>query len=148
MFTAFGTHINLPFPLFSSSSKNIASVPTTTAARTVDLEKQDYILEEPPRALTTDKTVETNIWSGSIHEDEKEDPTSPKMGTRAYRERERRGKEKRESGEKEAMSRVVADNVCVNTSLPIQNQDGVAVRRDLVRKEEAADGTSTSFYRY
>lgn len=69
----------------------------------------------------------------------------PKLGTRAYRERERREKERRESREKETMTRVLADNVRVELGLPMQGHEhsGVAVKKEMVRTEEAAEGSSS-----
>ena len=102
-------------------------------------------MDEASHAFTTNNTVETNIWSGSLNEDEEEDSASPKLGTRAYRERERRKKERRESREKDTMSRVIADNVRVELGLPLQppqEQGGVTVKKEMVRKEESADEPS------
>lgn len=64
------------------------------------------------------------------------------MGTRAYRERERREKDRRESREKNGMTGMVADIVRVG-ELPIQGLEpengygGVEVKRSLVQREEA-----------
>jgi hypothetical protein len=144
MFSAFRTHLNFPFPLFSSSSAKPVSAPATIF-HSVDLEKQDRAVEEDPHPFTTDNTVETNIWSGSIHDEERDGELSPKLGTRAYRERERSEKERRESREKDTMTRVVADNVREELGLPMQGQEhgGVAVKREMIRKEEAAEASSS-----
>jgi hypothetical protein len=143
MLSAFKTHVNLPFPLFFSNSK---SAPTTRIPRhsigEVDLEKQAHAVEYPQPAFTKANTVETNIWTGSIDEDE-HGPAAPKMGTRAYRERERERREsaKRESKENDGAGRVIADSVHVD--LPIQGSEvehgGVAIRREVEQKSSFTD---------
>ena len=87
-------------------------------------------------------SVETNIWSGD-NEDESAGPAASKIDTRAYRERERHEKEKRDSREKAQMTRIVADNVLVELGLPARGSGGVEVRRELVRSEEAAEPPSS-----
>jgi hypothetical protein len=151
--STFRTHINLPFALFSASNKSNA-IPEpksqsrtqhqhTASAHRVHLQPQPqaHSISPSQHAISyPTKTVETIIWSGD--DDESVDPASPKMGTRAYRERERREKQKRESREKAQMTRGVADNVRVEFGLPIQDSGGVEITKELVRSEEAAESSS------
>lgn len=144
LFSAFRTHINVPFPLFTPlfTTASTKSAPSTQARRTstnsADLEKQAYINDPTQHAITTSSPVETSIWSGD--DDEELDPNAPKMGTRAYRERERREMLKRESREKNE-ARVIRDEVVVDMGLLIQGEvehGGVEVKREFVRMEEGA----------
>lgn len=144
LFAAFRTHINVPFPLFTpmfttSSAKspnNCTSGPKTrrTSSNSANFGNQAHT-DPTQNAITTSSPVETNIWSGE--DDDELDPNAPKMGTRAYRERERREMAKRESREKNE-ARVIPDEVNVNMGLPIQGPGGVEVKREIVQKEEDA----------
>jgi hypothetical protein len=145
LFSAFRTHINVPFPLFTPlfTSSSMKSTDSTRARRTstnnTDVEKQVHVNYDTQHAITTSSPVETNVWSG---DDEHElDPSAPKMGTRAYRERERREMLKRESREKNEVARVLPDNH-VDMGLPLHGYEaehgGVEVKREFVRKEEGA----------
>lgn len=151
VFSTFRTHINLPFALFSTSSQRNA-IPESESqygiqhqhAASIDLQSQSQAHSISPSQNDfsyATNSVETNIWSGD-NDNESADPAAPKMGTRAYRERERRDKEKRDSRDKAHMTRIVADNVRVEVGLPLQGSGGVEVRRELIRSEEAAKPSS------
>jgi hypothetical protein len=71
----------------------------------------------------TARTVETSIWSSPIGEKEGPDPLSPKVGSRAYRERERRENE-------QGFGREAEDMVLSN--------EGVVVEQRLERLEESS----------
>ncbi|KAG0652332.1 Pheromone a factor receptor [Hyphodiscus hymeniophilus] len=140
LFSTFRTHINVPFPLFNpmltpSSAKTTNISPARRAStNTADLEKQAHTEDTTQQAIVTSSPVQTNIWSGT--DDEELDPNVPKMGTRAYRERERREMMKRGSQEKNDISRVIPDNVYVNMGHSVQS--GVEVKREFVQKEADA----------
>lgn len=81
--SVFRTHFNLPIGMFSRSKQS---------STTPDLESQVR-----RHSSSNSQTIETTIWSGptahgALREDDDDeiDPSEPKMGTRAYRERERR----------------------------------------------------------
>lgn len=82
-FSVFRTHINLPFSHFNHKK---------SSPKDHDIEASPYRFP----ASSESQGVETNIWSGPTAsgalrvEDEPIDPLSPKLGSRAYRERERR----------------------------------------------------------
>jgi hypothetical protein len=128
IFSAFRTHITLPLPFFhkkrtttSNADNDIESQPQSyTSARRISAPSAN-----PHHFLdATQRTIETSIGSGpttshSAHHDEDSiDPLSLKLGSRAYRERERRESDglKEKEGKKER-SRVVADEVVVSTAL-------------------------------
>jgi hypothetical protein len=110
-FPALRTHFNIPFPLFSEKkgSTNAEDLEAKTCRFSVPRDSQ---------------TVETNIWSGAaahgaLTDEFVIDPTSLYMGTRAYRERERREleSEKAAGRERTLVSQVPEDCVTVSHSL-------------------------------
>jgi hypothetical protein len=151
-----------------SVTYNLPNIPVNQL--NIDLEAQHSSLVAPT-------TVSTQIWSGTslstqtphpgttstshipinTHTHSKNasqdlelelDPMAPKMGTRAYRERERREFE----AEKKEMTRVLADNVRVEIGIELLGDDveenggenkgkgkeGVVVKKTLERREEEA----------
>ncbi|KAH8590009.1 pheromone A receptor-domain-containing protein [Bisporella sp. PMI_857] len=86
----FGTHINFPSPIFSRRGAD---------TNDIDIEASPHIRHPSMHGASTNLddrnlTVETNIWSGrafnpEIEEGEAAGASSPKLGTRTYRERER-----------------------------------------------------------
>jgi hypothetical protein len=126
--STFRTHLNLPFPLFSFSLPSSRKLTTATSAlpSILDLESQGQSFAEEK------KTVQTTIWSPSSTAEESDiDPFSPKMGTRAYRERERREMlEAKKDIMKDGGRKVIADVV---------NVDGVKVEKKVVRREDDID---------
>ena len=142
LFSAFRTHISVSFPLFApvvtASTKPIAL--RRTSANKIDLEKQAHINNLAQPAITASSLVETKIWGGDVDDDL--DPNAPKIGTRAYRERERREMIKRECRGKREIPRVLPDNVHVGMDLALQDSEtehgGVEVKHEFVQKEEGA----------
>ncbi|KAL3419193.1 pheromone receptor 1 [Phlyctema vagabunda] len=107
VFGSFRTQLNLPFSLFKRSSCNKphevctcenSSCPTAALRVIPDLEAQNYEqaqLKKTPEVVSPfakTATVETQIWAEApVHSSaEDDDDGEPKLGTRAYRERERR----------------------------------------------------------
>jgi len=107
----------------------------------------------PPYSSThshTNTNTNTNTHSNNASQDLDFDldPTAPKMGTRAYRERERREFEAQKEGKKE-MTKVLADNVRVEMGIELlddeevgknsgKGKEGVVVKTRLERREEDA----------
>jgi hypothetical protein len=94
----FRTQFTLGFPIFALGPKK-----HSTTASTSSLESQT-----PPTAAPLDnsfKSVETSIWSNT----EELDPRVPRMGTRAYREWEKREHQRASSGRG-----VLADTVTID----------------------------------
>ncbi|TVY39097.1 Pheromone a factor receptor [Lachnellula occidentalis] len=148
--SSFRTHINLPFPIHSRFTPHRSS-PTTQVQRehlnpiilpNIDLEAQyprssaHPGLRIPlPSPVSTRSTVSTNIWSDGtaiatptsskhIPETVGEYPSSPKMGTRAYRERERRERD---------LEAVMEEDRGRAT------EDGVVVQRIIERRESSVE---------
>ncbi|TVY34542.1 Pheromone a factor receptor [Lachnellula subtilissima] len=148
--SSFRTHINLPFP-FHFSFTSHQQPPITQVQRrylnpvmlpNIDLESQyPQSSGRPgtriplPSPISTQSTVSTSIWSDGtsittsappkhVPETVDEYPSSPKMGTRAYRERERRERELEAVLEED---RGQAD------------EDGVVVQRIVERKESSVE---------
>jgi hypothetical protein len=121
--STFRTHLNFPFPLLSSRKPTTA---TSALSSIPDLESQGQSFAEEK------KTVQTTIWSPSSTAEESDiDPLSPKMGTRAYRERERREMlEAKKDNMGDGGRKVIADVV---------NVDGVKVEKKVVRREDDID---------
>lgn len=145
--SSFRTHFNLPFPFTSHHPS-----PTTQVQRGclnpvmlphIDLEAQfPKSSAHPgmriplPSPISTHSTVSTNIWSDGtaiatsappkhIPEPVGEYPSIPKMGTRAYRERERRERDL-EAVLEEDQGRAA--------------EDGVVVQRIIERRESSVKG--------
>lgn len=144
-FSFFRTSLNLPLPLFSSKHK--AENPQ------IDLEAATPSRREKGLSLTaTPTTIRTNIWSCSSglaasasktqsqaqgHGNEDIDPFSPKLGSRAYRERERRemeAQQKRSSVSGVGVSE--RQDVCQG-----YEKEGVVVKTLMERKEELASAS-------
>jgi hypothetical protein len=98
---------------------------------TCDLEKQAPSNDHTKAALTTSSAVETNIWSGDDDDDDELDRRLPRMGTRAYREREKREMKQESRDKTEGSARVRADDVVVDMG-PVC----VEVKHEIVQKEE------------
>ncbi|KUJ12930.1 uncharacterized protein LY89DRAFT_721757 [Mollisia scopiformis] len=125
LFSSFRTHLNVPIPLFGSRSAP-SQAHTGKQTQLYDLEAQRFDIPRRGSGVII-PTVKTSIRSGpapfvlphatsvpaAIHEEEDEDidPLAPKMGTRAYREREKREMQRRKDEEK--VAKVIADDVKV-----------------------------------
>jgi hypothetical protein len=110
------THSNLPYFIFSLKKT------APPAADSIELQSQTL--------NNTLGSVETNIWSNADSDDDL-DPLAPRMGTRAYREREKRFHEQGDVGRG-----VIADTVTVDFGVSRGMKDGVKVERKLERIEE------------
>ncbi|CZR54625.1 uncharacterized protein PAC_04509 [Phialocephala subalpina] len=151
-FSTFRTHLHVPFPLFGYRSTS-SPVDNGTQTQLRDLEAQYPTSSNFPRRTFSipvsipgaGTTVQTNIWSPaplasptsttshakvapmSINEESDEDididPLAPKMGTRAYREREKREMQRRRMEERqlekesEKINKIMADNVKVELGM-------------------------------
>jgi hypothetical protein len=129
IFSCFRTHLNIPFPLFTPSFTSTEGHNNPTLTQNFNVEKGGTSSDTH---FITGSTVSTAIWSGTPDE-EKVDPLSPKLGTRAYRERERREKANRDSREKGIMT----------GALPDSHMEGVEVKREMVRSEETTSPSSS-----
>jgi hypothetical protein len=81
-------------------------------------------------SLTTPSSVETTIWS-NIESDEDLDPLTPRIGTRAYRERQRRLHEQRDMH-----LGVLPDTVTVDFGTSHTTKDEIRVERKMEMIEE------------
>jgi hypothetical protein len=123
LFTSpYRTHSNLPYFIFSLKKT------AAPAADSIELRGQT-----PNNTLGS---VETNIWSDP-DSDEDLDPLAPRMGTRAYREREKR---LHEQGDVDRG--LIADTVTVDFGVSRGMKDGVKVERKLERIEEVTHPSS------
>ncbi|KAF4636654.1 hypothetical protein G7Y89_g1433 [Cudoniella acicularis] len=103
--SAFRTHLTFPFPLFHSKSKNVNEQPISATNITNtdrDMEKGMEVSCQPAELTPEPQSVMTNIWSDGMMAHPGQPVTlpdsdkyvqGPKMGTREYREREKRNTE-------------------------------------------------------
>lgn len=153
-FSTFRTNLNVPFPLFGRSTPSRLHVGTQTQMQDLEAQYPTY-----PRRTSSipSTTTQTSIWSGpgpvtpSIHthvhanshvsstsppidqEDEDQladlDPLAPKMGTRAYREREkhemlrRKEDEARKEKERQKAASIIADDVKIEMAADTKGSD-------------------------
>lgn len=129
----FRTHSKLPYFIFSPKE------------RTAPAPAQDITLHYRSQDATasfgnTLSSVETSIWSGTVDPDDDLDPLAPRVGTRAYRERERR------LHEQETASGVMIPNT-VTVDLEASRaavKEGVRVESKLEMIEEVTPRASIS----
>jgi hypothetical protein len=140
--SSFRTHLNLTFPLFHFSTRQnapryISSQINTNFRPDTQWQRYPTTTSSQHTFAPNPKAVSTNIWSvsstahpcsptGRVHaqidEDLKIDPISPEMGTRSYRERERKQTESRKSGSHErGGARVIADDVRVDMEFRVES---------------------------
>lgn len=122
----FRTHTNLPYILFSSKTSTTNTPSENTGPQR---QKQNITTSAVPTS-----SIETTIWSSSDLDDDDLDPLAPRMGTRAYRERERRLHQQ----ERESHIGMIPDTVTVDFSASRTSRDEIKVERKLERIEELA----------
>jgi len=147
VFSFFRTGLNLPSPLFSSSKTSAKD-----RSEKKDLDTASSIRQEKGLSLTNNSTtISTNIWSNTassatpktqsasrIHKDDDEEigPLSPKLGSRAYREREKR---EVEAEEKSCGTRNGSGHGgCKHETCHGCGKEGVLVKTLMERREEVA----------
>lgn len=118
--TPLRTHTNLPYILFGP--KNSSTVTSSENFLSQDRTQKN---SNPSRALNS---METSIW-GSVDLDDDLDPHAPRMGTRAYRERERRIHEQMHIG-------VLPDTVTLDFGAQHPTQGEIRVEQKLEILEE------------
>ena len=119
----FRTHSNLPHALAASNNLN-----TLSTFNTVEHHGR---LQNDAASITTAGSIETTIWSNTDSVTAL-DPLAPRMGTRAYRERERRIRERRDVN-----LGVIPDMVTVDSHSSHSNREEIKVERKLEIFEEA-----------
>lgn len=123
LFTSpFRTHTNLPYMLFAP---NDSAAPAALDTTTLPGRTRDTTAPLNPLG-----SVETTIWSNMISDDDL-DPLAPRMGTRAYRERERRLHQ-----EEETHRGVLPDTVTVDFGTSRTNKEEIKVESKLEIVEE------------
>ncbi|KAL2074949.1 hypothetical protein VTL71DRAFT_8729 [Oculimacula yallundae] len=150
IFSVFRTHLNIPSNIFATSpspakttkaTSSRAEMVTHPSQSVSDIEVQTqsrnpYYPRRPssiPSQNTTTTTVSSKIWSKAAADHKPScncDPHSPKLGTRAYRERERR--------ELKTSSHLVSEDrgVLVGSSLNTQAKQG----GEMMEKKDGAGG--------
>lgn len=116
----FRTHTNLPYILFDPKNSS-----TVTSSENFPSQNQTQKNSKPSLALNS---METSIWS-SVDLDDDLDPYAPRMGTRAYRERERRLHENMHIG-------ILPDTVTVDFGASGPAQGEIRVEQKLEILEE------------
>lgn len=135
IFSTFRTQISVPFSFFSRKSFNVADLEAQTSQST----RRGSVHNPHTSHNATQPTVKTNIWSGHAHSsatappsarEESIDPLPPRLGSRAYRERERRERAGETQPRGKEHIRVIADEVIVSQTLdrteeisPVRNVD-------------------------
>lgn len=146
--TTWRTHLHLPFPCFSTLSvdkgKDIEAQPTsrissvshiTNPPTTVSTTIWGQPFAQGASVQTTTKSHTSQLSASTLHSiDESIDPLSPKLGSRAYRERERREMERER---REAREAVLAKKIAENAEL-----GGVVVKTMSIEVRE--EGPSSS----
>lgn len=126
----FRTYTNLPYILFSSNNPTI-NIPSEN----IELQRQRKNIGT---SLAPQSSVETTVWSSADPEVEL-DLLAPRMGTRAYRERERCLYQQRE-----IHLGVIPDTVTVDFNYSHSNKDEIKVEQTLQMTEELTPPRSSS----
>ncbi|KAE8449135.1 hypothetical protein EG329_008519 [Mollisiaceae sp. DMI_Dod_QoI] len=170
-FPTFRTHLNVPFPFFGHRSATSSQVHTGTQTQVQDLEAQN-LSAYPTRTSSMPRVSHQHHCANqhleqpvpmSIDEVDDEDididPHAPKMGTRAYREREKREMQrlKEEESEQEKKeqkaSKIIADNMNIEKGMEVlgwnakptpkeEKNEGVRVVKSFEILKENAVGPS------